>query len=357
MTWTLTALASDPVAELQLWRELLARGASRHPLLDSDYVALALTHLARGRSLHWLQYSAGGQAAVVGLVEPHGYGRWSSWHLPQLPVTTVLVAPPGPGAVTAVAGLFAALPAPAWQLKLFDVDPAYVGLPAVLGDLPQLAIATHQTVAIDPGTDFACYWDNRSRDLQRNVARCIRKLAAAVGPPQLRRIDAARDMSRAVAEHAELELSGWKGQRGTALRADDLLGVFYRAVLERYAALGAARVYQLHAGSQLVASQLCIVANGILVTMKTTYHGNHVSCSPGRILDYLMLQQLSGDPAVKRCEFCVHADKSDRLWATELRATQQVEYYRGTLLRHLAARGRRVWRQLRGRRGAAASAA
>ena len=349
MTWTLTPLAADPAPQLEIWRQLVATAAIRHPLLDVDYLELAVRHLGPGENLHWLQYTAAGRIEVAGIVEPRGRGRWASWFSPQLPVTPLLS--PAPAVLAAATagggGLFAALGPTSWRLKLFDVDPAYITAPARLGALPQVQLPTHQTVAIEFPADGGGYWDSRPRDLQRNVARSMRKLEAQGGTPQLRVLVEREAMAAAVSGHATLEQSGWKGAQGTAMRADDTLGVFYRAVLERYAARGAARVFQLYAGEQLIASQLCIETAAVLATMKTTYHGSYVNCSPGRILDHLMLQQLQAEGAVRRCEFCMHAGKSDLLWATEVRTLQQVEIYRSALLREVMMQGRSLRRRFR----------
>jgi hypothetical protein len=89
--------------------------------------------------------------------------------------------------------------------------------------------------------------------------------------------------------------------------------------------------------------------------MKTAYHGAYVSCSPGRVLDHLMLRELQLDPQVTACEFCVHAGKLERQWASELRTLQRLEIYRGAALRDFVTGGRRLWRRFRARTPAPAA--
>lgn len=357
MNWSLTPLAIDSAAELRDWRGIAAHAAIRHPLLDGDYLELVLRHMAPGKKLYWLRYALAGRTEIIGILERRTAGRWQSWYMPQLPVTPLVCALPAGASQCAGEGLFAALPGAPWQLKLFDVDRPYVAAPERLTSLAQAEVLTHQTIAIDLVRGADDYWQSRSRDLQRNVARSIRKLNAESGAAQLYVVESAGEMAAAVAAHAALEQSGWKGAHGSAMRADDSLGVFYRAVLEFFAARGRARVYQLRIGDAVIASQLCISSDSILATMKTSYHGRYASCSPGRMLDYLMLQHLQSDPVVDRCEFCVHAGKADLQWATEARSLRQVEFYRGAGLKDLVVRGRWLVRRFTDRAAPAAGAA
>lgn len=353
MSWTLTRLVPDVTAKLEIWRELAARTSPHHPMLDADYLGLVIDHMAPGRSLYWLQYAVAGHAECVGILERHGRGQWSSWHLPQLPVVPIVGAPAV--ATGAAAGLFAALPGLAWRFKLHDVDPAYVSLPAALSGLAQSTIALHQTVTIR--FDSGDYWAARPRELQRNMARSLRKLKALAGEPRLLRLEAREQMAAVIGDHARLEQSGWKGRNGSAMHTDDPLGRFYRAVLECYTASGNTRVYQLYAGDTLLASQLCIIARRVLVTMKTACHGAHLNCSPGRVLDHLMLRELQTDPQVRTCEFCVHAGKLEQQWASEVRTLAQVEIYRGAALRNVVAGVRKLWRRVKARRPVEAATA
>jgi hypothetical protein len=176
MSWTLTELALDASPQIEVWRDVVAQSGLWHPLLDADYVALVLGHLRHRRSLYWLQHAVTGRADLAGIVESEGRGCWASWYLPQLPVTPFVGAVPAATKGGVGSGLFASLPGPAWRLKLYDVDPACVALPTSVPELAQTGITTHQTVAIEFGSGD--YWAERSRELQRNVARSMRKLHA-----------------------------------------------------------------------------------------------------------------------------------------------------------------------------------
>ncbi len=60
-------------------------------------------------------------------------------------------------------------------------------------------------------------------------------------------------MAAAVEEYGRLETAGWKSGGGTAIAPDNIQGRFYRAMLERFAARGAARVFRYRLGDKTVA--------------------------------------------------------------------------------------------------------
>src|SRR5204862_5121764 len=125
----------------------------------------------------------------------------------------------------------------------------------------------------------------------------------------------AASMAQAVAEHGRLESAGWKGQTGTAIHADNVQGRFYREALERFATTDAARVYQLHLGGRVIASQLAIQQNRMMVLLKTAHDESFAAYSPGRLLDYLMLERLFEQRSVSVVEFYTKASSEDARWS------------------------------------------
>jgi len=341
MGWTVQPLRADDETFWSGWQRLADSRTIRHPCLEADFVRAAVRRFGpAGDRLHAARH--GDDAFVV--LDRAGAGRWTTFRVPVLSIAPVLLQEGDAARRAPLTTLFAALGPLAWTWRLYDVDPHYHPVPGSPADERVCRLTKHTTVSIDTVGNFAAYWGARSKKLRGRISGALRK-AQAQGPVTLlcqRDVGAMRD---AVATHARLEVSGWKGANGSAMKPEDAYGTFYREVMEAFAARGEARAYQLQVGERLIASQLCTVSGGTLVTMKTAYLDEAASLSPGRLLDHLMMAELFADPRVDRVEFVIQASSSDLAWATSHRELLQLDVLRARPLADVLRLKRRLVRR------------
>ena len=142
--------------------------------------------------------------------------------------------------------------------------------------------ASRSAPVIDRESLPAEYAAHLSRDRRRDVRRLGRRLEelGAMVAPLERPTDVDADVERALT----LEASGWKGRRGTAILNDPATARFYRDVARAFAKRDELRLSTVSLDGELVAFDLCIVANGRLWIPKGGIDEQHRRLSPGIVL-------------------------------------------------------------------------
>ncbi|HVP06478.1 MAG TPA: GNAT family N-acetyltransferase, partial [Candidatus Acidoferrum sp.] len=127
------------------------------------------------------------------------------------------------------------------------------------------------------------YLGTLSSNFARNVRRLNNKINT-IGEPEFLFFtsDEIRD------EHLEwfmkLEVSGWKGERGTAISQSPQLIAFYRSLISRMRARGWAEWHFLTVDGEPFAGHLAARIGRELVLLKIAYDDAHSSYGPGTIL-------------------------------------------------------------------------
>jgi CelD/BcsL family acetyltransferase involved in cellulose biosynthesis len=179
---------------------------------------------------------------------------------------------------------------------------------------------------------FADYWNARSSNLRKSVARRMRRLQDAGLEQRIERLTEPAEMVAAIARFGMLESKGWKGEAGTAVHADNIQGKFYKEVMTRFADRGRATVYQLYFNETLVAMQLCIASANVQVLLKTSYDEDYSSHSPGRLLLYALLEQEFSRNTAREVEFYTDANSDQLAWASHDRWINHCLLFRNALL-------------------------
>lgn len=187
------------------------------------------------------------------------------------------------------------------RIGLSQIDPLYAKRPADSGRVSTLEYITTPWLRIEGS--FADYWAARGKNLRTNMKKQRDKLAAQNVVTRMEILSAEQDMALAVKDYARLESQGWKAGMGTAVSEDHPQTRFYREMLERFARLGQARVYRYFFGDRLVASELCLCADGEFVILKTTYDETTAPLSPASLLRQEMFEGLFNEGDVRRVEF------------------------------------------------------
>jgi len=308
------------------------------PLLAPELVQAALTHLASGNE-QLAVCRAGELTVAMAVLTPGRRGVWSTFQPSQAPLGFWLHRPQY-ALAQLLSSLQEALPGMPLVLNLTQRDPLLESPPP---PGPCLATADYiQTASITLQGGFDAYWQERGKNLRNNLKKQRARLAREGIETRLEESRAPQDMAAAVADFARLETAGWKGREGTAVRPDTGQGRFYAALLEDFAARDRARVFRYWLGGQLVAMDLCIEGEDMLVVLKTAYDETvPATLSPTLLMREECVQQLFDEPRLRRLEFYGRVMEWHTRWTSEIRTMYHVSFYRWPGLQHLHALAKR----------------
>jgi hypothetical protein len=334
--------AHHPVADLMTtyadtWQQVNEQFLNAHPLLDLDFVAPLVDHFGNNRLLLAVE-KTDGEFSSLAIVERKRPGLWQLFLPSQAQIAPSLIGIPATGinASQRTEKWLRSLPGPALMISLQNQDTDFSG---VAGDEAEtIEILPHvTTVGVTIEGTFEDYWHGRSAQLQENIARRLKRAEKEGMRISFQVQSSGSALGAAVAAHGDIECAGWKKRAGTAIHRDNIQGRFYTDVLQRFAARGGARAFQLYFGDVLVASQLAIEQNGMMVLLKTAHREAFARHSPGRLLDYMMFRHLFSESQLKRVEYYTNASPEDMRWATFSRPIVHVNVYRSTAVRKLCA--------------------
>jgi hypothetical protein len=307
----------------EIWARANKALNDEHPALDRHFVSLLHKHFGDGSEVLAISDSC------VALLQPCGLGRWASFLPSQACVGSVLLSRHVDSGASGkiFRALSRALPGPTTLLSFRKQD-------AVIAQLTDLQTSRSfsrsvfgLTTAVDTTQPFDTFWQQRSKNLRQSVRRRFRKLEKDGIGWQLLKISRSEEMAAAVNVHAVLESSGWKGRRGTALDESSKQTSFYKDLMRTLAEENRSRAYQLLFDNEVSASLLTIQAGGVLIVLKTAYHEPAATYAPGRLLDYLMLQDVCGDTDISIIENYTVSSEEDRRWCTSYREIVDRDYY------------------------------
>ncbi len=317
--------ASDIASIAEAWATLAGRSASANLFFHPEFCIPAIAHLG-GSSVAVAVVGAASSGALAGLAP---FTRTRLGRIaPAVRVWTHKYAPFGEPLVDGedFAGTLARL--------VEGLAPEASGLSLILPDInTDGAVAEAiRTIAFRSGRPLALLGEHRRAMLARSPA--IADLRAGLAHSrrkelgrQLRRLgdigpltfvsDVEPDCVRArFEEFLALELSGWKGSRGTALASSAVTVAFAREALFDLAAAGKVRIDSLRVGPHPMAIVVSLIAGPAAYTWKTAYDEAYAKFSPGVQLMLEAPVHLFRDPAVMLVDSCATPDHPmvDRLW-------------------------------------------
>lgn len=332
-----------PAVSLHQDPTLLARwdalNAARRdlPFLAGRAICTALATLGQG-SERLLIGSQGEQVVAMFVLVPQDRFRWQTFQPSQVPL----------GAWVAAAHLSlqelarSLLRGPlgfCLGLSVTQVDPH------VAPRTPDTADSQHSdyidTGWIDLKGSFDDYWSARGKNLRQNMRKQRAKLAADGVRLTLQVLRDHADMGPAVARYGRIESAGWKAQQGTAIHPDNAQGRYYRELLEQASLSGEAVVYQYLFNDQVVAMNLCLARQGVLVVLKTTYDESFPSLSPAFLLREAELQELFAQGQIQRLEYFGRLMDWHTKWTEHKRGIYHLTQYRWPFLKRLVQARRR----------------
>lgn len=116
-----------------------------------------------------------------------------------------------------------------------------------------------------------------------NLLRRRRRLEEK-GQVTLERVEGGPELPRYLEEALALEMSGWKGRRGTAIAQDGPTREFYSELALTASARGALVLWFLRLDGRAVAMHYALEHAGRYLLLKPAYDEAHGECSPGQLL-------------------------------------------------------------------------
>jgi CelD/BcsL family acetyltransferase involved in cellulose biosynthesis len=213
---------------------------------------------------------------------------------------------------------------------------------------------TRPSLAVPVRGSWADYERGLSSRITGNLPR-LRKRAEKLGPVSLDvHSPSTADVGELFATVVAIEGSGWKGERGSALRCREGLRAFFDAYVRRAAARGELRVAMLRFGDQVAPVELALEAHDRWWQLKIGYESGLGEYYPGLLLTYAMVQH-AFERGLAAYEFLGSAAEWEERWLPERRAFEMCVVYPATisggcgLLADALAVGRERWQRV-GRR-------
>ncbi len=306
-------------------------GQSLLPIFDLEFFELLLEYFGnRGEQI--VVCSSARETVAVGIVRPGRPFVWETFQPSQAPVAAWIV----DGSVDPqqlYGSIVRALPGICLQLGITQQDPLVNVACDSIGLLRRLDYV--DIARLELTGNFDEYWAARGKNLKQNLRRQRKRLERDAVSIRCEVLANADVMKPAVDRYCDIECRGWKSEMGTALTRDSVQARFYGALMERYALLGAARVFELYFGEQLVAIDLCLCRDDTLIVLKTT-HDEHVQqMSPSMLLKQEMIR-LGYESGEFRCvEFYGKAMDWHRRLTDDLRRMYHVNAFRNSMFARL----------------------
>lgn len=308
--------------------QALNHSATDSPVLHPDFVLPLLDKFGNGQEILGLYGEESSPEAMV-LLSPKGHGVWQSFQPSQAPVA-LWVAARSVAFDTSLRALIASLPGFPLLTGITQLDPSFYARPADTGRLTTIDYI--RTARIPVSGTFDEYWSARGKNLRHNMKRQRNRLQKENVSMRLVTLTRPEDVPAGLAAYSRLETAGWKAAHGTAIGMDNAQGRYYVDMLQRFCARADGRIYQYWYNDQLVATDLCIRHNGVLVILKTTYDETQDTSSPALLMRQDTFHQIFEEGGVHSIEFYGPVMDWHTKWAEDIRTLYHVNFYRWPLL-------------------------
>lgn len=319
--WERFELSSYPGDIWEDWNRLNREYNASHPMMDSRFVAKLVQFFPA--KIDVLVATHENETVALVLVESGKHLITTLYRPSQIQLALAVV----PGRSSSLFDqILSCMPWTVMRLDLYSLDPLYHAslMSEMEADLESGAV----NMVIEIGDDFSDYWSKRPKNLRKNISRYTNRINRDFGGFHLDVITGKDAIGAAVERYASIESRGWKGKAGTALHPGNVQGDFYRDVMQDFASVGEAFIFELYLAEQLVASRLCIASKEQLIILKTTYDEEFSNYATGRILLYETIRYVFETRISSRIDFYTNATREQLEWATGSRVMYNLSMYR-----------------------------
>ncbi|HEY4343589.1 MAG TPA: GNAT family N-acetyltransferase [Parvibaculum sp.] len=319
--------------------ELAANATDSNPLFEAATLAAALTHLQVGSpatvALIWSQED--GKRVLIGAF-PYQARRfylglplcvWSIWmHIHSFLATPLVRAGFEHEAIRRFMGFADSSGAPLMRFPLFQSDGAFgQALADVLAERarPFAETGCHERAFLKSDLDGEAYLAAHMRKKKRKEYNRLWNRLAETGELKFETPGAELDLNRWLESFFELERSGWKGKRGTALAERPNERAFFEAMCREAQRAGKFHAAEIAVDGKPLAMLASFVAGGGAYSFKIAYDENFARYSPGALLMMKAIGAFHDDPRIGWVDSCAIPNHPmiDHIWA-ERRAMREV---------------------------------
>jgi hypothetical protein len=263
----------------------------------------------------------------MALLTSRGLGRWETFQPSQAPIGLLVFREPD-GSGVRLNRMIGKLPGYALEFSVLQQDPDYSSIPLEQSRPGLERLDYIQTARITMSGTFEEYWKQRGSNLRHNLGRRRRRMAEKGYTGELIARRAPEEVQEAIREYGRLESTGWKGKDGTAVSEDNSQGLFYRQVFEYFCARSEGVIYQYAVNGKVVASDLCLQRDGMMVVLKTAYDESMNEYSPALMMREDIMKQLFEEKRTRVIEFYGRVMDWHRRWTDEVRTLYHVNCLR-----------------------------
>ncbi len=304
------------------WETLSNSYHANNRLLSTEFLA-TLLHYFGHNPLYQVRAIWQGKVQCLMLLRQRDKLIWELYKPSQAQVGLMLI---NPAFKPDVKELLRSLPGMAARIDFLSLDQAeHLAFLSTLKDHQRTFYATNMQIKLEGS--FKDYWQQRSKNLRKNMSRYENRLQRENTTLNFHQIINPQDILSAVDRYGMLESKGWKGKLGTALHPSNQQGQFYRDFLYRLAQQNTAVVYEYFIKDRLVASRLCCIKGDMLIILKTTFDEEFKNFSLGRLLLKQILNTLFENNTVKVIDFYTNASPEQLEWATDTREIYNSSVY------------------------------
>lgn len=309
----------------------------RSVLLDPRFVAPLVDSFATGREL-LAQFDGDGIRAMGLFVRTRSLA-WQTFHPPQAPLGLWMCSP-GIDIEPLLDRLATDLPGFTGLISLTVQDPLLQPHPTSTRRLGTLDYIPTSCIGLHG--DYDSFVAKIPKNYRKNIRRRLNGVARRNITPRLETVTAPDLIGSAVNDFAELESAGWKGREKTAVEVGSNQADFYSEMMARFAENGESRVYRYFYGDRLVASDMCLVRDGTMVILKTTYDESEHANAPTQLMRWSVLADLFRSGTVTSIESYGRPHAWHRNMSGEIRNMYHLNFYRLSVLNSL----HRYWRKM-----------
>jgi len=296
-SWQLYPIASFD-SHSASW-DALNQANGQLPILASDFIRLLIKYFSTGRETLAI-YREDGAVLAMGIIYRYKLGCWMTFQPSQAPLGCWIQSP-RLSMSTLIEELKKELSFPILILSITQQDPNITTRPETTSSLNTLDYIT--TASIPLTGRFEDYWAQRSKNTRQNLRRQRHRLEREGVSAKLNIISKASEVKIATMRYGDLESTGWKQQKNTAIKANNQQGQFYRELLEMFCSQGQGMIAQYYYNQRLVASDLCIYNDETFVIMKTTFDESMNKTSPAMQMHHDLLHYLFNNRTSQHIEF------------------------------------------------------
>lgn len=175
---------------------------------------------------------------------------------------------------------------------------------------------TSERAYLTPRGDAERFFDAALTGKRRKEYRRLERRLAELGALEYAELADPAQAPAWIAQFLELEASGWKGLRGSALASNDPNRRFFEHAALAAAQRGRLMMLALRVGGRPVAMKCNFLADGGAFTFKIAYDEAYSRYSPGLLLELENIRCFHRSPALSWMDSCAEAGHfmANRLW-------------------------------------------